>query len=423
MTKPRYPFGCAAGSEVSGITAASYAFVVNLNNGNVNRNHHDNQYHALAVRAGESQDAVSFDTLYTAFRRAARGKKASVDRFDFEANWIRELLELQRRLNAGIWHPGRPKLFIERDPKAREIHAPPFVDCVAHHALMPPLEREFERTFIHDSYSNRHGKGTHAGVRRAQQFIRQVHNGQGGGFYLQLDIRSYFLSIHRPTLWALLKPRLQRAGLPQWLQHGAHALLNYPVSRTGVDVICSPAERESVPLHKRLENAAPGCGIAIGNHSSQFLANVYLDPLDQFIKHVLKVKRYLRYVDDLVLFHHDREQLEAWHGEIVEFLHTQLRLELKPMKLEPLTAGLDFLGYVIFPTHTVVRRRVVSHCRARLAAFEASGDYSPEAIERLRSIVSSYWGHFQHAASYRLRERLLERFPWLAGALVKRPGA
>jgi hypothetical protein len=283
-----------------------------------------------------------------------------------------------------------------------------------HHWLVPHLERLYEPSFIHDSYSNRAGKGTHAAVRRLRSFVRQVASGQGGGYFLQLDVRNFFASIHRPTLYALLKRRMERAGMPETIRRTVHALLTYPVSRTGVRWACTEAERAAVPAHKRLENAAPGCGIAIGNLSSQFFANVYLDRLDQFVKHDLKAQRYLRYVDDFVLVHQSCAQLEVWRGRIESFLREQLRLELKAeQKLQPLRDGIDFLGYIVRPTHTVVRRRVVAHCVAKLAAFERRGDRSEKALEAIRCTWASYAGHFRHAATYRLQQRLLARFPWI----------
>jgi hypothetical protein len=410
---------------VIGIAAPSgYAWNVNLNNGNSNRNNVDNHNHVRAVRAGECQDAVSFRSLYSAWREARRGKKPSADQLNFECRWLDELLDLQERLNARTWHPSAPTCFIAQSPKAREIHAPAFADRVVHHLLVPQLEAAYEPTFIHDSYSNRRGKGTHAAVRRLRNFVRQVASGQGSGWYLQLDIKSFFPSIHRPTLYRLLKPRMERAGLPETVRRAVHALLTYPIARTGVRWACTEAERAAVPAHKRLENAAPGCGIAIGNLSSQFFANVYLDRLDQFVKHELKAQRYLRYVDDFVLVHSDAAQLEVWRQRIVKFLASELRLELKAEQiLRPLHAGIDFLGYVIYPTHTVVRRRVVAHVRSKLAGWEQRHvrDGVPTRLdgplERLRCVWASYIGHFSHAASYRLRERLHRRFPWLASVV------
>lgn len=419
MTKLRY-LGCAAASQVGDLAAPSgYAWNVNLNNGNSNRNNQNNENQVLAVRAGECQDEVSFSALRTALRSARRGKKPSRDQLHFDANWLDGLLDLQDQLNADTWHPGAPTCFIVSDPKHRQIHAPPFADRVVHHLVIPQLEAIYEPTFIYDSYSNRRTKGTHAAVRRLRQLVRQVHSGQGGGWYLQLDIANYFNSIHRPTLYALLKARMERAGIAEPVRRVIHALLNWPLARTGVNWAATESERAGVPPHKRLENAAPGCGIAIGNLSSQFFANVYLDRLDQFIKHDLKATRYLRYVDDFVLLHQDRQQLQAWKVRIQDFLRAELRLELKAdQRLRPLQDGIDFLGYVVRPTHTVVRRRVVAHCRAKLAQFESDADLSPASLARLRCIWASYLGHFRHAATFRLQQRFFARFPWLRAALT-----
>jgi hypothetical protein len=233
--------------------------------------------------------------------------------------------------------------------------------------------------------------------------MRQVHSGQGGGWYLQLDIRNFFNSIHRPTLYATLKSRTE--SLSPVARHAMHALLRRSPVADGVEFIGSASEHAKVPAHKRLENAAPGCGLAIGNLSSQFFANVYMDALDQFVKHELRAPRYLRYVDDFVLVHRDREQLQAWQIAITEFLRARLRLELKAdINLKPLSAGCDFLGYVIYPTHRVVRRRVIGHAREKLRGASGSD---------LRSIWASYRGHFRHANSRRLLERFYSEFPKL----------
>ena len=248
--------------------------------------------------------------------------------------------------------------------------------------------------------------------------MRQVHSGHGGGWYLQLDIRNFFNSIHRPTLYAMLKARI--GSLPYIVRYATHALLCHSPVAGGVDFVGSEAERAQVPAHKRLENAAPGCGLPIGNLSSQFFANVYLDALDQFVKHELKAPRYLRYVDDFVLVHRNREQLQAWQAAIAEFLRTRLRLELKAdIKLKPLSAGCDFLGYVIYPSHRTVRRRVVGHLRQKLTSWPMRGDSRPAAPEKLRSVIASYAGHFKHANSYKARRGIARDFPWLRQFLSK----
>jgi hypothetical protein len=418
-----------AGSKVRGIASSpgDYAWNVNFNNGNANWNNQSNNGFVRAVRVGECQDAVSFRDLYTAWRDARRAKKASRNQLSFDARWLDGLLALQHRINAGTWEPSPPTCFIAKQPKAREIHAPDFGDRVVHHWLVPKLEAIYESTFIHDSYSNRVGKGTHAAVERLRGFVRQVHAGQGGGWYLQLDISNFFNSIHRPTLYAMLKRRMEERGLPLHIRRITHALLRYPADHYGVHYRSTVGERSHVPPHKQLANASPGCGIAIGNLSSQFFANVYLDALDQFVKHTLKAKRYLRFVDDFVLVHESRAQLQAWQDQIAEFLRDRLALSVKPdIKLRPLGSGIDFLGYVVYPTHSVVRRRVIAHACSKLRSWErrhvhARGfQATPEQYRELQSIWSSYGGHFRHASSHRLQQRFHERFPWLRSALVSR---
>jgi RNA-directed DNA polymerase len=221
----------------------------------------------------------------------------------------------------------------------------------------------------------------------------------------------------------MLKPRLQRAGLHQHALQATHALLRRDPLHPGAQTRATAAELAQVPAHKRLANAAPGCGLPIGNLSSQFFANVYLDALDQFCKHQLKAKRYLRYVDDFVLFHHDRAQLLDWQAQITEFLGTRLRLGLKAdIRLQRIDDGLDFLGYVIRPTHTLVRPRVVAHAKAALQQIETAHvrdgrlHGSRDELQRAQAVLASYGGHFAHADAYRLSQRLARRFPWIASS-------
>ncbi|WP_432592158.1 reverse transcriptase domain-containing protein [Stenotrophomonas maltophilia] len=428
MTKPRYPHpGCAAWSKVYGEAAAwssASAWNVNFNNGNVNNNHRNNNGFALAVRrAGEFQGEVGLQELYQAWRRARRQKVPSFNQLRFDHRWTDGLLQLQRELLTGQWEPRPSTCFVATRPKAREIHAPDFADRVVHHWLVPQLEALWEPTFIHDSYANRMGRGSHAAVRRAQQFVRQVHSGQGGGWYLQLDVANFFNSIHRPTLWRMLRNRLRRRGAPLVVQQATHALLRRSPLHAGVQYRATAVEQAQVPPHKRLANAPAGRGLPIGNLSSQFFANVYLDALDQFAKHVLKAKRYVRYVDDFVLFHQDRAQLAAWRDQIEVFLSDQLGLRLKAeQKLCRLTDGLDFLGYVIYPTHTLARRRVVGHLHTALAEWEGKhiqgGQLrgTPADFRDLANRIASFTGHLNHASSHRLMRRVHARFPWLRSA-------
>ncbi len=429
MTKLPYPTGWTAGSKVRGIAPSpgDCAWNVNFNNGNSNWNNQNNEGFVRAVRAGECQYSVALRDLYAAWRAARRAKKPSANQLAFDTQWLDGLLDLQKRLNDSAWRPRPSTCFISLKPKAREIHAPDFADRVVHHWLVPKLEAIYEPTFIHDSYSNRKGKGTHAAVERLKGFVHQVEDGQGGGWYLQLDVRNFFNSIHRPTLYAMLKRRMDRHRISEPIRRAAHALLRRSTTDGPIEWACTPAERSVVPAHKRLENASPGCGIAIGNLSSQFFANVYLDALDQFIKHELKAPRYLRYVDDFVLVHKSREQLVAWHRAVVDFLRDRLRLELKPCSgPRQLSVGIDFLGYIVYPRHVTVRRRVVVHAHEKIGGWyrahykRARIRATPAELRQLRSICASYAGHMNHANAWHLRQTFRRRYPWLTDALARR---
>jgi hypothetical protein len=202
--------------------------------------------------------------------------------------------------------------------------------------------------------------------------------------------------------------------------HATHALLRHSIQQQGVIHRATPEERARVPAHKRLENAAHGCGLPIGNLSSQFFANVYLNELDQFVKHELKAQRYLRYVDDFMIVHRDRGVLEAWKDRIEAFIADRLRLKLKDdIRIRPLSAGVDFLGYIVYPTHTRVRKRVINHAHEALHAWHSrnvqagTASATPADYRLITSVWGSYAGHMRHANSHRLQQRILTRQPWL----------
>lgn len=184
----------------------------------------------------------------------------------------------------------------------------------------------------------------------------------------------------------------------------------------------NPQDFARVLPHKRLINAPPETSLPIGNLTSQFFANVYLNELDQFIKHQLKCKYYLRYVDDFILLHHCPGQLRLWRQAINDFLFVQLKLQLKELA-EPkqVNTGADFLGYIVRPHYRLIRRRVVGNLRAKLETFSSLLIPEPGRLlleplvrEQLRSTLASYLGHFRHSNSHRLKRALWRRYPWLS---------
>jgi hypothetical protein len=335
-----------------------------------------------------------------------------------------------------------------RRPKTREILAADFSDRVVHHLLVPRLERQFEPVFIHDCFSNRVGKGTHAAVNRLQTFMQrakdQAKKIQQRVHYLQLDIANFFNSINRRQLFELVRGRLERDGRrpatdPRHISQTDSDELLWLTRRLltgnaaqGAVLRGTAAEFASVPAHKRLINAPAETGLPIGNLTSQFFANVYLNELDQFVKHTLKCPYYVRYVDDVVLLHPDPAVLLRWRDQIAQFLLQHLGLRLRDAgSLRPVADGVDFLGYVQRPDYRLVRRRVVAHLRQKLDQFErqltsrtsrtrrAVPDWAgqswrlPKDAQPLFSMLASYLGHFRHASSHQLVASLWQRYPWL----------
>ena len=368
----------------------------------------------------------TLENVYRAYRRCRRHKRHTVNAMRFEQNLEENLVSLHEELTTGAYQPGRSVAFLVEKPKRREIFAADFRDRVVHHVLVGYLEPRWERRFIHDSYACRQGKGTHKGVDRLQSFTRKVTaNGTRQAWYLQLDVRGFFNSIVRDTLYQRLAAK-ERDPAVLWL---IRTLLFYEPAENCIMRRACRTDFEQLPAHKTLFKAAPHCGLPIGNLTSQFFANVYLDALDQFVKHHLKARYYLRYCDDLVLLSADRAILEGWEAEIGAFLSHELRLTLNDRRrLRPVSDGIDFLGYIVRPDYLLVRRRVVGACYERLARAEKAllqqglimdngarpvYPWPWPVLEAVYQWLNSYLGHFRRAASTRLVERLWLRFPWL----------
>lgn len=360
---------------------------------------------------------LSLENLYRQYYRCRRNKRNTVNALRIEAEQEKNLIALREALLDRTYRPGRSVCFFATRPKLREIFAADFRDRVVHHLLVDYLERIWEPVFIHDSYACRKGKGVHAGVRRLQRFLRQVTgNGSRRAWYLQLDIHNYFMRIDKDVLFGLLAAkRMDEAAL--WLTH----LLVYHDCTADYVMRGNPALIEAMPAHKTLFRAAPCKGLPIGNLNSQFFANVYLNGLDQFVKHELKCRHYLRYCDDFILLSTDREQLVAWRGLIETYLADTLKLALNPKeRLVPVSNGIDFLGYVVRRDHLLVRRRVVNHLKEKLRAHEAllvqeqAGvrryRFDAAVLDKLHASVSSYLGHFKLANSWALWQSLWSEF-------------
>jgi len=363
---------------------------------------------------------LSLENLYRQYLRCRKNKRNTVNALRFEAQQEKQLILLRETLVERTYQPGRSVCFFTARPKLREIFAADFRDRVVHHVLVDYLERIWEPIFIHDSYACRRGKGVHAGVKRLQTFMRQATaNGTRPAWYLQLDIRNYFMSIDKAILLDLLAARL-KDDTALWL---TRLLVNHDCTRDYV-MRGAPELLARIPPHKTLFGCGQGKGLPIGNLNSQFFANVYLNGLDQFVKHELKCRHYLRYCDDFVLLAESPEQLAVWRGRIESWLRDELCLQLNPRQvLAPVSNGVNFLGYIVRRDYLLVRRRVVNHLRERLAAFEkllvteGAGyrryRFDVAVLDELAAVLASYWGHFGLADSFNLRQSLWRNYPFL----------
>lgn len=355
------------------------------------------------------RDIFSFGNIYRCYLNCRKNKRNTINALKFELNAEENIIRLEKELKTKTYHPSRSILFFAKKPKLREIFAADFRDRVVHHILVGYLEPIFEKIFIHDSYACRKAKGTHRAVMRLQGFMRKVSKNETiRGYYLQLDIKSFFINIDKEILFGLIRKRTNNQDV-LWL---AEEIIFHDCTRSYILKDNQELFKE-MPEEKSLFGKENKKGLPIGNLTSQFFANVYLNELDQFVKHNLRCCYYIRYADDFVLLDSSKEKLVSWMKEIGEFLEDRLGLRLNPKrtKLQPLSNGIDFLGYILRRDYILVRRRVVNNMNTRLRYFEncrVKGlDY--EALEGLRSSLQSYLGHFRWANSYRLRENLLKR--------------
>lgn len=272
------------------------------------------------------------------------------------------------------YQPGAYRHFLIHDPKTRTISVAPFRDRVVHHALVNVLEPIYERIFIGDSYATRKGKGTHAAIAQAQRYLHQT------GWFLKTDVDKYFDSIRHDVLMALLDRKIK--------------------------------DRRLLEITRRIisNGGSDGCGLPIGNLTSQFFANVYLHPLDTFIQQELDVKHYIRYMDDFVLFSIDKNVLKSHRSAVTDFLDSQLGLRLKPGAtfLNQAGNGLTFLGRRVFPALVRFASPNLRRMIKRMAQRETAYTKGFISEEKMLESMNSYWAVLQYGGNAALRKSLLQ---------------
>ncbi|WLH05422.1 RNA-directed DNA polymerase [Pseudomonas lurida] len=339
-----------------------------------------------ALSADLSVAPFQFEDLVQAYYHCRRNKRNSASARLFEKDMEINLLELHDDLIAGTYRPGRSICFVVTRPKAREVWAAAFRDRVVHHLMYNHVAPRFYASFIADSCACIPGRGTLYAATRLESKIRSAsENWSKPVFYLKCDLANFFVAIDKAVLRKQLEARISE---PWWLALATQILMHDP--REDYETRSQAHLFNRVPQHKRLVAQPARLGLPIGNLSSQFFANVYLDALDQFAKHKLRAKHYIRYVDDFVFLHESPQQLNQWLAEVEAFL-PQLGAKLNPTKtiLQPVDRGVDFVGHVIKPWRRTTRKRSLAQALKRTAAAPA---------QDLRETANSYFGLLSQAS-------------------------
>jgi len=314
------------------------------------------------------------DNLRLASWKAAKGKRHSQEVMAWSEGLDYNLSALHEQIMSGRVVVGNYRYFKVFEPKERQICASAFGEQVLHHALMNICHEYFDRAQVFDSYASRKGKGTYAAIERAK-FYTNKHE-----WYLKLDVRKFFESVHHEVLTNQLTRMFKDAALVGIFEQIIHSY-----------------------------EASPGRGLPIGNLTSQYFANHYLVGLDRFIKEKLQVRGYVRYMDDLALWHTEKEALLAWQEAIRDFVHTELRCGLKPEALNRTRCGLPFLGYHIFPHHVRLLQKSKQRFIVKMRRIEAgyqSGDWDEAKCQRRVLPLLAFAGH---ADAKNLRKSVLSR--------------
>ena len=338
-------------------------------------------------------ELVSFENLLLAAQRAQKGKRFKENTARFNLNLEKELFRIQEELVSKRYVPGRYKEFVIHEPVRRTISAAPYRDRVVHHALCNVIEPLFERSFIYDSYANRKGKGTHRALDRFQAYMNRYK------YVLKCDIKKYFPSIDHEILYEMLKRRIA----------------DREVLRLIGQIIDGSNPQEPVSDYFKGDNLfTPGGrrkGLPIGNLTSQFFANVYLNGLDHFVKEELKFRGYLRYVDDFALFGNSKEHLWEARNEVANYLEAvRLRLHPRKTRVFPVKSGCDFLGFLVYPHLRRVKPGNVKYFERRMKVLQMAYGTGKITLQEVQRSVQGWIGHARYGNSFRLREKIFSKY-------------
>lgn len=347
----------------------------------------------IAAVIGRYAQVYEWNNLYLAWHKAAKGKRSGRAVAGFEFRLEDNLIQLQDDLANQCYSPGDYTNFTIHEPKRRLISAAPFRDRVVHHALCQIIEPAFERSFIEHSYANRIGKGTHRALNQTQQWLRRYK------YVLQCDIKQFFPSIDHLVLQQCLQRRIQDGELRRLisliLASGTHQ------QDEVYEMVYFPSDDLFAVNRER--------GLPIGNLTSQFWANCYLNSFDHFVNRELRCSAYLRYVDDFLLFADDKSTLWQWRDAIVAYLgKLRLTVHQRRAALTLSSEGISFLGFRLFPTHRRLLSRKGLHYRHKLATLMTAYHFHKVDRQTITHSIQSWINHVRYGNTWRLRQSILQ---------------
>lgn len=359
----------------------------------------------MPIKEEELVKDFDFGDLLKAYYDCRKRKRNTFSALKFELQLEKNLMELYHDLKSGNYKIGRYICFVVTSPKPREVWAANFRDRIVHHLVYNALKDRFYKRFIKDTYSCIPKRGTLSCAKQMLTYARASSNNyKKRVYYLKADLSNFFVSIDKEILFNLVSKYVPEEWILSLLKQ---IIFHNP--KNNVYLKSSEKVFKLLPPHKSLWNTDEKYGLPIGNLTSQFFSNVYLDILDKYVKNELKCKYYCRYVDDFIILGYSPQVLCCFIKSINDYIFEKLKLKLNPAKcfINLLTKGLDFVGYFIKPHRMYIRKKLVHKMKFVIKIWKNKKDkFEKQCLQDFFTTLNSYLGMLKHAKSFKLRREL-----------------
>jgi retron-type reverse transcriptase len=323
---------------------------------------------------------TSFENLILAAKKSRKGKKSKIATQKFDIELETNIINLQKEFRNFTYTTGEYKSFFINDSKKRLITAAPYKDRIVHHAIINVIGEVFEKSFIYDTYSCIKEKGTHKAIQRYKVFCAKNE------YVLKCDVKKYFHNINHDILFGQIQRKIKCQNTLKLIKL----------------IIASKYDKECDGVYH---------GIPIGNLTSQMFANIYLNDFDHYLKEVLKIKSYIRYCDDFVVFESDKKLLGDIRSKIIKYLdNLDLNIHENKAKIYKVNDGVNFLGFRIFKEYSLVNKNTVKRFKKKFDKKYKRYLNNMISFEKMKQSIQSWIGHVKHANSYKLRKSFLAKY-------------